>query len=248
MMFLSSSKAFVENQFDCHIKAFQSDWGGEFRSLTSFLHDSGISHRVSCPYTPQQNGLAERKNRHVIEMDLALLHQSGLPMCFWDDAFATATYTINRIPSVVLKFISPYEKLLSSKPNYLEMKAFGCLCYPHLRPYNNNKLEFRSVAATFMGYSGSHKGYKALLPSGKVVITRDIVFDELTFPHHNTPVNSHVSCPTQHSAIPVSPTHFLPVTPAHTRLHHSPAPPTVPTTPNCQSSADSINSISPTNI
>jgi transposase InsO family protein len=77
-------KSLMENQFSARIKQLQSDGGGEFMSknFTSYLESNGIFHRISCPYTAQQNGLAERKNRHVVEMGLALLAQSGLPQSF----------------------------------------------------------------------------------------------------------------------------------------------------------------------
>ena len=72
-----SFKSLVDNQFNVKIKMLQSDWGGEYQGLTSYLRDCGIHHRVSCPYTPQQNGLVERKHRHIVEMGLALLAQAG---------------------------------------------------------------------------------------------------------------------------------------------------------------------------
>ncbi|CAA0818610.1 Uncharacterized mitochondrial protein AtMg00810, partial [Striga hermonthica] len=82
-------KTMVETQFGFKIKNLQTDWGGEYRSLDPFLQSNGITHRVSCPYTPQQNGTAERKHRHITEMGLSLLNQSSLPLNHWDDAFAT---------------------------------------------------------------------------------------------------------------------------------------------------------------
>lgn len=147
--------------------------GGEFQGLTSFLNEHGIHHKVSFPYTPQQNGLAERKHRHIIEMALSLLGQANLPSVFWDDAFTSACFIINRLPANFLSFTSPVEKLFNTKPNYHHLRVFGCLCYPHHRPYNKLKLHYRSDAAIFLGYSSDHKGYKALLPSGKTVVTRD---------------------------------------------------------------------------
>ena len=75
-------KALVETKFSSKIKILQSDWGGEFQGLSSFLKECGILHRVSCPYRPQQNGLAERKHRHIVEIGLALLSQASLPHKF----------------------------------------------------------------------------------------------------------------------------------------------------------------------
>lgn len=111
-------KLLVENLFSNKIKILQSDWGGQFQALSGFLKESGISHRISCPYTPQQNGLAERKHRHIVETGLALLAHSGLPPNFWDDAFCTASFLINLMPSKVINNLSPHEMLHKTKPDY----------------------------------------------------------------------------------------------------------------------------------
>ena len=154
--------------------------------------------QISCPYTPRQNGLAERKHRHVVEMGLTLMSQAGLPSKFWDDAFTTTYFLINRIPAKPILFKTPFELLFKAKPDYNLLKVFGCLCYPFMRPYTRNKLQNRSEAATFIGYSSSHKGYKALLPSGKIIVTRDFLFDESKFPF----LSSSTHAPINHAPLP----------------------------------------------
>ncbi|KAG9442251.1 hypothetical protein H6P81_018105 [Aristolochia fimbriata] len=101
----------VENQFFTKIKNYQSDGGGEFLShkFQDNVSTSGIHHLVSCPYTPQQNGLVERKHCHIVEMDLALLAQASMPKSHWDSAFAITTFIINRLPTPVLQSKSPFE-------------------------------------------------------------------------------------------------------------------------------------------
>ena len=69
----------VEKFFNRSIKSFQSDWGGEYQALSKYLVDNGITHRSACPKTPEQNGCAERKHRHIVEMALALLQHSHVP-------------------------------------------------------------------------------------------------------------------------------------------------------------------------
>ena len=103
----------MENQFSSRIKSLQSDEGGEFISfqLTSFLKTHGIFHKISCPYTSQQNGLAERKHCHVVEMGLSLIAQSGLSQNYWVELFLTATFLINRLPTPLLNQCSPYYML-----------------------------------------------------------------------------------------------------------------------------------------
>lgn len=137
---------------------------------------------MSCPHTHQQNGSAERKHRHIVETGLALLAQACMPLRFWNEAFLTATYLINRLPTRVIDNYSPLERLFHTPPNYNLLKVFGCACWPHLRPYNKHKLDFRSKLCVFLGYSSLHKGYKCLDRStGRVYISRDVIFDENIF-------------------------------------------------------------------
>lgn len=93
----------VERMLDTKIKTVQSDWGGEDHRLNGYFAQEGITHRVSCPHTSQQNGIAERKHRHIVETGIALLAHSSLPLRFWDEAFLTACYLINRMPTRVLR-------------------------------------------------------------------------------------------------------------------------------------------------
>ncbi|KAL9251846.1 Retrovirus-related Pol polyprotein from transposon RE1-like protein [Drosera capensis] len=92
-------KTHVERLLNKKIICVQSDWGGEYQKLHSILTQTGIAHRVSCPHTHQQNGTAERKHRHIVEVGLSLLAQANMPIRFWDEAFQTACYLINRLPS-----------------------------------------------------------------------------------------------------------------------------------------------------
>jgi hypothetical protein len=137
--------------------------GGEYQKVhNTFFRSLGIVHRVSCPHTHQQNGSVERKHRHIVETSLALLAGAHVPIKFWDDAFLTATYLINHMPTRVLDHSSPIEHLLHTPPNYFMMRVFGCACWPHLHAYNKHKLSFRSKECVFLGYSSLHKGYKCL--------------------------------------------------------------------------------------
>jgi hypothetical protein len=84
----------VEHMLGRKIISFQSNWGGEYEKFDPLLLQVGISHHVSCPYMHQQNGDAERKYRHIMEMDLTLLAHASMPLKYWDDAFLVATYLI----------------------------------------------------------------------------------------------------------------------------------------------------------
>ena len=140
----------AERQFSTKLISLQSDWGGEFYALQSYLKQHGISHRVSWPYTPKQNGSAERKHRHLIETTLSLLKIASLPAKFWDEAICTSAYLINRMTTPLLQYKSPYELLYKELPKYHFLRTFGCLCYPHLRAYMKNKLDSRSENVYFL--------------------------------------------------------------------------------------------------
>jgi hypothetical protein len=138
---------------------------------------------VSCPHTHQQNGSAERKHHHIVETGLSLLAHASMPLKFWDEAFLAATYLINRLPSKIIHDSTPLERLFDQKPDYSFLRVFSCAYWPHLRPYNSRKLQFRSKQCVFFGYSSMHKGYKCLeVSTGRVYISRDVTFDEEVFP------------------------------------------------------------------
>jgi histone deacetylase 1/2 len=110
----------------------QIDWGGEYEKLNSFFSKIGISHLVSCPHAHQQNGAAERKHRHIVEVGLTLLARAHMPLKFWDEAFLTATYLINRTPSKILEYTTPLERLFHTTPDYTSLRVFGCACWLNL--------------------------------------------------------------------------------------------------------------------
>jgi hypothetical protein len=143
----------------------------------------GITHHVSCPHAHQQNGSAERKHRPIVEVGLALLANASMPLKYWDEAFLTATFLVNLLPRKVIKSETPCERLLQVVPNYDALRTFGCACWPNLRPYNTCKLAFRSKQCVFIGYSPLHRGVKCLdVSTGRIYISRDVVFDENVFP------------------------------------------------------------------
>lgn len=124
----------VELQFNCKIKGVQSDEGGEFRPFTKYPTELGVLHRFTCPHSYKQNGIVERKHRHTMEIGLALLAQSNLPLKFRNHAFVTTSYLINRLPSLTLQNQSPYSILLHKLPDYTCLRVFGYACFPFIRP------------------------------------------------------------------------------------------------------------------
>jgi hypothetical protein len=119
----------------------------------------------------------------MVETSLALLYHAHIPLCFFDDAFQTACYLFNRLPTPTLHNKSPFETLFASSPNYSLLKKFRCACWPNLCPYNSNKLQSHSLQCVFLGYSIRHKGYKCFhIPSSRLYISRDVIFQESIFP------------------------------------------------------------------
>ncbi|XP_019253938.1 PREDICTED: uncharacterized protein LOC109232637 [Nicotiana attenuata] len=119
-------------QFNEKVKVIRSDNALELGKGTqeaAFLASQGILHQLSCVATPQQNGVVERKHRHLLETARGLMFQSKLHMSYWGESILTATHLINKMPSSVLKGKTPYEVLFQKKPKYDYLRNFGCLCY-----------------------------------------------------------------------------------------------------------------------
>ena len=179
----------VETQFSAKIKTLRSDGGGEFinAKFKSFCLEHDILHQFSYPYSPQQNGVAERKHRQIVESALSMLHHSNLSPSYWSYAFSIAVYLINRLPTSVLQFVSPWEKLYCHTPSLHALRTFGCACYPLLRPYASHKFDPKSKQCIFLGYPLQYKGYICLdALTGKIYISCHCVFDESVFPSFPT--------------------------------------------------------------
>ncbi|KAL0407798.1 UNVERIFIED_CONTAM: Retrovirus-related Pol polyprotein from transposon TNT 1-94 [Sesamum radiatum] len=177
-------KCEVENQLDKKIKRLRTDRGGEY--CTNFLKDfcekNGIIHETSAPYTPQQNGIAERKNRTLKEMMNAMLLSSGMPDNMWGEAVLSACYILNRVPHKKLDK-TPYELWKGFAPNLSYLKVWGCLAkvaYPDFRKSNIGPKTFDCV---FIGYAQNSAAYRFMcLLDNSFCEARNAEFFELIFP------------------------------------------------------------------
>ncbi|KAL0395631.1 UNVERIFIED_CONTAM: Retrovirus-related Pol polyprotein from transposon RE2 [Sesamum calycinum] len=159
-------------------------------NFAQFDDFAGILHQTSCSYTPQQNGVVERKHKQLLEMARALLFQSSLPKKFWGESILTATYLINRLPTPLLNWKSPFEILYKKPPSYAQLKVFGCLCFASNVTPHKQKFDQRAYKCVFLGYSQSKKAYKVYnLDSNTLLDSRD-VFNEHVFPFQSIPTQS----------------------------------------------------------
>jgi len=171
----------VENQCEKKVKVLRSDNGTEYTSdkFKEFCEDAGIEHQYTTVYTPQQNGVSERKNRTIMEMARCLLFEKKVPKMFWAELVNTATYLLNRLPTRALDNKTPYEAMRGSKPSVQHLKVFGGVCYSQVPKEKRAKLDEKAEIGVFMGYSSVTKGYRIYQPlSKKLIVSRDVKFDE----------------------------------------------------------------------
>ncbi|XP_075082323.1 uncharacterized protein LOC142166811 [Nicotiana tabacum] len=175
--------AMVKIQFKSFVQIIRSDNAFELGSSNygnEFFIENGIIHQTSCPHTPQQNGVIERKHRYLLETLRALLFHSHLPIKFLGDCVLTATYLINRFPSKLLNNKTPFELLFGQPPSYNHIKTFGCLCFTTVPKYHRDKFQPRADPCVFLGYPLAKKGYKLYnLKTKLTLISRDVVFHEI---------------------------------------------------------------------
>ncbi|KAL6277717.1 hypothetical protein ACE6H2_021318 [Prunus campanulata] len=176
----------VQTQFATTIKVLRSDNGSEYvnRDLAEFFISQGMIHQTSCPYTPQQNGVAERRNRQLLEVTRAFLIHHNVPKYLWGEALQSAMYVINRVPSSVLGFQTPLQVLQAKMKTMppvtnLPPKVFGCVAYVHLLPHQRSKLDPCAIKCLFVGYASHQKGYRCYHPpTRKMFVTMDVTFHE----------------------------------------------------------------------
>ena len=181
---LKNFLAMAARQFETHVRVVRSDKGSEFLCLSEFFKQQGIVHETSCVGTLQQNGRVERKHRHILNVARALRFQANLPIEFWGECVLTAAYLINRTPSMVLKGMTPYERLYNEKPSYNHVKVLGSLCYAHDQSHKGDKFASRSRRCVFIGYPYGKKGWRLYdLEKNQFFVSRDVVFIENEFPY-----------------------------------------------------------------
>lgn len=226
---------------------FRSDNAKELTegAMKILYKQHGIIHQTSCSDTPQQNGVVERKHRHLLETARALFLHSHVPDKFWGDSVVCAAYLINRMPLSSLNNLTPYTKLFHQPPSLNHLKIFGCLCYISTTKVHRSKFDPQAQPGVFIGYSVTQKGYKVYnLVTHKIMVSRDVSFHERHIPFHFS---------THHDSTPI----FLPSSsldcfdslysddhtpPIHTSPSSPPTPPDCSPVSHISSSTPSISS------
>jgi transposase InsO family protein len=178
-------KMMIEKQSGKKIKRLRTDNGGEFTygPFMKFCEDEGIARHFTVRNTPQQNGVAERMNRTLLERARCMLSNAGLGREFWAEAVNTACYLVNRSPSTAIDCKTPHEIWSGESADYNSLRVFGCAAYFHV---TEDKLQPRAKKGIFLGYAKGVKGYRIWCPElHKFVISRDVTFDESAMPASN---------------------------------------------------------------
>ncbi|KAK3009710.1 hypothetical protein RJ639_013759 [Escallonia herrerae] len=174
-------KALVENETGNKVKCLKSDNGGEYRNggFQEYCSNNGIRLIRTVKRTPQENDLAERMNRTIMERARCMRIHADLPLQFWAAAVDTAVYLINRSPASALHGGIPEEEWLGKPVNYSFLKVFGCIAYAHIDKEERKKLDSKSQKCVFIGYGGDEYGYCLWdYEHNKIIRSRDVIFDE----------------------------------------------------------------------
>lgn len=180
-------KCFLEwktqaEKFSGHqLKVFRTDNGGEYTSkeFENYLKSEGVRHELTVPKTPEQNGVAERLNRTLVEAVRSMLIDANLPHKFWAEALSTAVYLKNRSPTQAVKGVTPFEAWKNMRPKVGHLRVFGCDAFAHIPKDERHKLDAKARKGIFLGYGEQTKGYRLYdTTRGRVFYSRDVRFNE----------------------------------------------------------------------
>ena len=160
------------------VKSIQTDGGGEYRKeMAELCTELGIKHEETAPYTPEQNGVAERANGIICGRIRSILAETGLPKELWAELACTVVYLKNRSPTRSLEAKTPYEALHGHKPNLSHLIAIGTKAFVLIPKKKTKKMDFRSEGDGIMvGYGGSNQ-YRIWDPvDNKVLVSANVKF------------------------------------------------------------------------
>lgn len=170
-----------KNQMGSMIKAIRTDNAREFSSkqFTELLTAHGIEHQLTVRFCPEQNGIAERMNRTIMDIVRTMLNDTKLSEEFWAEAVHTAVYLYNRRPHSAIDFKLPEEVYYDKQVELSNIRVFGSYCYVHVPKEKRQKLDSKSKKCIFIGYPDNQRGYKIWDNNeGKMIVSRDVFFNE----------------------------------------------------------------------
>ena len=188
----------VENQLNKTIKVLRSDRGGEYESpFVDICAQYGIIHETTAPYSPQSNGVAERKNRTLKEMMNAMLISSGLPQNMWGEAILTANHLLNKVPKKKADK-TPYELWKGRKSSYKYLRMWGCLAKVAVPPPKRVRIGLKTIDCIFIGYAHNCNAYRFLvyesnipdIHKNTIMESRNASFFEAVFPYKSKEMSS----------------------------------------------------------
>ena len=174
-------KSEVEKTTGRHVRCLRSDGGKEYFSddFTVYLQKEGIRREFNCRHMPQQNGVAECKNRHILEVTQCMMNEKHMSKSYWAKPVNTAVYLMNRSTTSGVHEITPHEKYFGNKLDLSHVRLFSSLAYVHIPDEKRQKLDPKSEKCIPVGFSLKQKGYKYYNPSTrKVRVSRDVVLNE----------------------------------------------------------------------
>jgi hypothetical protein len=174
-------KALIENLSERKIKILKSNNGGEYTSkeFVIFCRDSRTKREITTPYNPQQNGVAERKNRTIMETVKTILHDQDLPMHLWAEAARTTVYVQNRLSHSALEFKTLEEMFSRKEPEVSHLKIFGCPVFVHIPKEKKTKLDPSGKTGILFEYFAVSEAFRIYISGYRhIEISRYVTFDK----------------------------------------------------------------------
>ncbi|GJV97681.1 zinc finger, CCHC-type containing protein [Tanacetum coccineum] len=221
-------KKTIENELRTTLKMLRTDRGGEFTSneFTQYCKENGIARQLTAPYSPQQNGVVERRNRTIMSTTRCMMKATNMPQKFWAEAVRHAIYILNSVPIKALEDITPYEAIKRRKPNLENLRVFGCIAYAKVPSQHLTKLDDRSTRMVYLGNEQGSKAYRLFDPTTqKICVSRDVKFKEnetwdLKEYVRDQPIEEDNEFPNNDNDDYVSPTRG---SPSHSQTPHTPS-------------------------
>ena len=169
----------VGKQLGQPIRSINNGRGGEYEVFDEFCKGKWIKHIYTMPYKLQQNGIAERCNRTLMEMSRSMMTHSQLPLSFWGEALTTANYFLNKV-NTKSKDLTPYEYWTGHKLDLSNLRVWRCKAHVLIPKPLRNKLKRKTWECKFIGYVQNGSGYRFYNQENGLIESRDAIFLEST--------------------------------------------------------------------